>query len=116
LTNRRDRGSVFHFDWSRDGTRLYFDRVSDIPEGVFSVPALGGEERLVLPDAQSPEALPDGSLLAVKVDAERNFQVHRFRPDTGRLDKVGPALVRDGTVLPLRVFPDGREAILYGRA
>jgi hypothetical protein len=116
LTKRRDVGSVNRIDWARDGTRLYFDRVSDIPAGVFSMPALGGEERLVLPDAQGPESLPDGSLLAVKVDAERNFQIQRFWPDTGKLDKIGPPFVRDAAGLPLRAFPDGKDAIVYARS
>ncbi|HKC25057.1 MAG TPA: serine/threonine protein kinase, partial [Thermoanaerobaculia bacterium] len=85
LTKRRDLGSVNRMDWARDGTRIYFDRVSDIPAGVFSIPVLGGDERLVLPGAQGPEALPDGSLLAVKVDSDRNFQLQRFWPESGRL-------------------------------
>ena len=116
LTRRRDLGSVNRIDWTPDGTRLYFDRVSDIPAGVFSIPALGGEERLVLPDAQGPQVLPDGSLLAVRVDSDRNFQLERFRPDTGRREKVGPAFVRDAAGLPFRAFPDGKEAIVYARA
>jgi serine/threonine protein kinase len=58
LTRRADAGSVSKICWSRDGDKLFFDRVSDIPRGIFSVPPLGGEERTVLEDAQSPEALP----------------------------------------------------------
>jgi hypothetical protein len=84
LTKRRDLGSVSRIDWARDGARIYFDRVSDIPAGVFSIPAVGGDERLVLPDAQGPEALPDGSLLARRVDADRNFQLERFQPESGK--------------------------------
>jgi hypothetical protein len=32
----------------------------DQPKGIFSVPALGGNEQLVLEDAEKPEALSDG--------------------------------------------------------
>ncbi len=115
LTKRGDAGSVFKVCWSRDGDRLFFDRVSDVPLGIFSVPPLGGEERAVLEDAQGPEALPDGSLLVVRRDAARNFQIHRFRPDTGALAPVGPAVSAEGGNWSLRAFPDGKTAVFWGR-
>ncbi|MEP6995594.1 MAG: protein kinase [Acidobacteriota bacterium] len=115
LTKRGDAGSVSKVCWSRDGDKLYFDRVSDLPRGIFSVPPLGGEERAVLEDAQGPEALPDGSLLVVKRDAARNFQIHRFRPDTGVLAPVGPAVVAESGTWSLRAFPDGKSAVFWGR-
>jgi len=115
LTKRADAGSVFKVCWSRDGDRLFFDRVTDVPRGIFSVPPLGGEERAVLEDAQAPEALPDGSLLVVKRDAARNFQIHRFRPESGALTPVGPALVAEGGTFTLRAFPDGKTALFWGR-
>jgi len=115
LTRRADAGSVYKVCWSRDGDRLYFDRVTDVPRGIFSVPPLGGEERTVLEDAQGPEALPDGGLLVVKRDAARNFQIHRFRPDSGALTPVGPPIVAEGGTLGARAFPDGKFAIFWGR-
>ena len=115
LTKRADAGSVFKVCWSRDGDKLYFDRISDVPRGIFSVPPLGGEERTVLEDAQGPEALPDGSLLVVKRDAARNFQIHRFRPESGALTPVGPAVVAEGGTWSLRAFPDGKTAVFWGR-
>ncbi len=115
LTRRGDAGSVSKVCWSRDGDKLFFDRVSDVPRGIFSVPPLGGEERSILEDAQGPEALPDGSLLVVKRDPARNFQIHRFRPDTGALEPVGPAVAAEGGSWSLRAFPDGRTAIFWGR-
>ncbi len=115
LTRRADAGSVYKVCWSRDGDRLYFDRVTDVPRGIFSVPPLGGEERSVLEDAQGPEALPDGSLLVVKRDAARNFQIHRFRPESGALTPVGPPIVAEGGTLSARAFPDGKSAIFWGR-
>ena len=115
LTKRADSGSVFKVCWSRDGDRIFFDRVSDVPVGIYSVPPLGGEERAVLENAQGPEALPDGSLLVVKRDARRNFQIHRFRPDTGDLAPVGPAVSAERGNWSLRAFPDGKTAIFWGR-
>jgi serine/threonine protein kinase len=115
LTRRADSGSVYKVCWSRDGDKLFFDRVSDVPRGIFSVPPLGGEERTVLEDAQGPETLPDGSLLVVKRDAARNYQIHRFRPDTGVLKPLGPAVVAEGGTWSLRAFPDGKTAVFWGR-
>jgi len=115
LTRRTNSGSVYKVCWSRDGDKLLFDRVSDVPRGIFSVPPLGGEERAVLEDAQGPEALPDGSLLVIKRDAARNFQIHRFRPDTGALVPVGPAVVAEAGSWSVRAFPDGKAAIFWGR-
>jgi len=115
LTRRSDSGSVYKVCWSRDGDKLFFDRVSDVPRGIFSVPPLGGEERPVLEDAQGPEALADGSLLVVKRDAGRNFQVHRFSPETGALTPVGPAVAAEAGSWSLRAFPDGKAAVFWGR-
>ena len=115
LTHRPDAGSVYRVAWSADGTRLYFDRVSDVPLGVFSVPAVGGEERLVLEGAQNPETLHDDSLLVLKTSAAGTFRVHRFEPSTGRATPIGPEILAESLGVPLRAAPDGREALFWGR-
>jgi serine/threonine protein kinase len=115
LTQRADAGSVYKVSWSRDGDKLYYDRVSDVPLGIYAISPLGGDERTLLDDAQGPEALPDGSLLVVKRDARRNFQIHRFRPDSGELTAVGPAVVAERGNWSLRAFPDGKTAVFWGR-
>src|SRR5690242_10258576 len=64
LTHDRTHGATIGVPcWSQDGSTIYFDRIISQPVGIYSVPALGGEERLVLANAASPQALPDGSLL-----------------------------------------------------
>ena len=115
LTTRPDSGSVYRVAWSKDATRVYFDRVTDIPHGIFSVPAVGGPERLVLEDAQSPEALPDGGLLVVRTSTQGEFRIHRFSPDTGLVSPLGPPVVAESIGLSLRASPDGREALFWGR-
>jgi eukaryotic-like serine/threonine-protein kinase len=47
LTHHRDRGLVTQISWSPDGALIYFDRQTDVPQGIYSVPVLGGEERLL---------------------------------------------------------------------
>ena len=72
LTGDRSVGTVDKIAWSPDGSKLYLDRImNNIPQGIYSVPSLGGDERLVLKDAAGPEPLPDGSLLIWQVDEER---------------------------------------------
>jgi eukaryotic-like serine/threonine-protein kinase len=82
LTHDTATGYVNVFSWAADGLRIYYGRstASSTPTGVFSVPALGGEERLVLEGADFPEALPDGSLLVVRQNAGRQLQLFRFWP------------------------------------
>jgi eukaryotic-like serine/threonine-protein kinase len=116
LTRDRARGPTQVMSWSKDGSRIYYDRYFDVPRGIFVVPVLGGDERLMLEDAMTPQALPDGSLLVTRINAERVVQLHRFWPDTGRVEAL-PALAAPLSRLPspsLRVFPDGREAVFVG--
>jgi hypothetical protein len=114
LTKDRTRGYVSRICWSPDGSRIFYTRYSDVPRGVFSIPALGGEERLILESATGGEALPDGSLLVGRLNAARRIQLHRFWPGDGRLQPL-PAVVTDPELMPVRVLPDGRRAVFWGR-
>jgi eukaryotic-like serine/threonine-protein kinase len=115
LTQKRNAGYVVEVSWAPDGNKIYFDRTSDVPMGVFSVPVVGGDEQLVLEDAASPAALPDGSLLVVRLNAERRSRLFRFWPDTGRLQEF-PIEPWAGGGSPNRahVFEDGQEAVIVG--
>jgi eukaryotic-like serine/threonine-protein kinase len=117
LTRDRSQGIAQEMAWSADNSRIYFDRYVDAPRGIFSVPVLGGDERLLLENAMTPQVLPDGSLLVTRINAERLAQLHRFWPETGRIEPL-PALTPPISRLPLpavRVFPGGREAVFVGR-
>jgi eukaryotic-like serine/threonine-protein kinase len=106
LTHELGRGEVGNMCWSRDGTKIYFARRS----GLYSVPALGGDERLIVEQGQAPEALPDGSLLVSRANAAGRAQLHRLWPDSGRVEAL------DAEVFPhIRAFKDGREAVFIGR-
>ena len=78
LTHARDRPEISAISWAPDGNKIYFDRALDTPRGIYSVPVLGGEEQLVLEDAMYPESLPDGSLLAARLNAEHKLQLFVF--------------------------------------
>ena len=112
LTHKRGAGPPAELNWSADGNRIYFDREADVPLGIFSVPAVGGDEQRVLEDAEQPEPLPDGSLLAARRSAERQLQVYRVWPESGRLQSF-PITVRSAFA-HARVFPDGRRAAILG--
>jgi hypothetical protein len=74
LTHSRQHGYVTNVSWAPDGASIYYDRLGAVPQGIYSVPVLGGDERLVFPAAYRPEALPDGSLLAVKLNSKHQWR------------------------------------------
>jgi hypothetical protein len=113
LTHDRSHGPVSNLYWSVDSSKIYFDRFCPQPVGIYSIPALGGEERLLLANAASPEPLPDGSLLVVRIDPDRRSQVYHFWPDNGRLQALS-AWVDLEPSPALRVFPGGDEAAFFG--
>jgi hypothetical protein len=115
-THDRSHGGVFEIAWSRDGSKLYFDRWLSKPEGIYTVPSLSGDERLVLEDAEYPQVLRDGSLLVCRIDPDRRVQVYHFWPDTGQLQALGGWIMQGAVVTPVRVFPDGNEAVFFGTA
>jgi Tol biopolymer transport system component len=113
LTKERHRGYAHNLSWSRDGSRIYFDRFLGGLGAIYSVSAVGGgPERLILEDAVGPESLPDGSLLVARRNAARELQLYRYWPETGRTQEL-PAQVSQVFV---RAWPDGREALFYGKA
>jgi len=115
LTHSLGHGYVSNVSWAPDGSLIYYDRVTALPQGIYSVPVLGGDEHLVFPNAFRPEALPDGSLLAEKVNANHEWQLFRYWPATGRvLDLPVAALDASDSMANARVFPGGKEAVIDG--
>jgi Tol biopolymer transport system component len=112
LTHQRERGFVLEISWSADGSRIYYDRVSDVPRGIYSVPVVGGAEHLVLEDAMWPQALPDGSLLVTRLNVEHRQQLYHFWPDSGRLEAI--ALLVPNFYATVRVTSDGKRAFAIG--
>ena len=114
-------GWVNEISWSPDNSLLYYDRWTDVPLGIFSVRPLGtDEDHPVLEKAFLPQALPDGSLLAVKLNDRNKFQVIHYWPNSGREQAVPIELdaSRMGDVVngsPLRVSRSGRTAFAIGR-
>lgn len=115
LTKNRTRGYVSEISWSPDGSQIYFDRYFSVPRGIYSVSRLGGDERQVLKDAFGPEALPDGSLLVVMRNKDRNFQLQRFWPDTGRMETLDALPQAEDMCPAVRAFHDGKEAVFFGK-
>lgn len=62
LTHDAARHSLPSF--SADGTRILFSRVTAHERGIYEVPALGGEAKLVLADVQRAVFSPDGKWIA----------------------------------------------------
>jgi dipeptidyl aminopeptidase/acylaminoacyl peptidase len=109
LTREKGRGNIFNLCWSRDGSKIYFDRGDSLPRGIFSVASLGGEEHLILEDAASPEVLLDGSLLVLRIVQGGAFRLHRYRLETGQLEPLNGFTFNEA-----RSFPDGKQVVFYG--
>jgi Tol biopolymer transport system component/predicted Ser/Thr protein kinase len=114
LTHNRESGMISALAWSRDGASIYYDRWTDVPRGVYSVPLLGGDEHLVLESSGFPEPLPDGSLLAVRINAERKQQLFRFWPDSGRLYDLPVTITIGNLNNYVSEFPTGKQAVVFG--
>ena len=113
LTHQKDLGQVREIAWSRDGSKLYFDRVTDIPRGVFSVSILGGEPRVVLEDASGPCVLADGSLLVHRINAQRDTQLYRYWPESGKIEPL-PAIANMSFNTTARATPKGDAVVFFG--
>jgi eukaryotic-like serine/threonine-protein kinase len=114
LTHGNGPGSVQNVCWSRDGSKLYFDRYWGGPIGVYTIPPLGGEPVLLLEGAWDPQALSDGSLLVLRTGPRGLQQAYRFWPENGKLESL-PAFFSDVDVsVPMRPFADGREMVYFG--
>lgn len=114
LTTDRSRGYITEMNWSPDGSDIYFDRYLGSPNGIYEVSRLGGDAHLVLKDAMAPEPLPDGSLVAIRVNKERTYQLYRFWPDSGRIEALDALPLGWGGVSPLRAFRDGKAIVFLG--
>ena len=115
VTRDRTRGYVSTISWSLDATRIYYTRFDGVPRGIYSVPALGGEERLILENAAGAEPLPDGSLLVARTNANRQAQMYRYWARDGRLDPL-PGILMNSEGPSIRVFRDGLRAVFWGRS
>jgi hypothetical protein len=115
LTHSRQHGNVTNVAWAADGTSIYYDRTAGGLQGIYNVPVLGGDERLVIEKAFRPEVVPDGSLLAVRLNSNRQWQLFRFWPETGRVQDLPVAAVSPQESLENpRVLPNGKEAVIDG--
>ena len=114
LTSDRTRGLAVIHDWATDGSRIYYDRQTDTLNGIFSVPALGGDERLVLENAGFPFVMPNGDLLFQRINADRQLQLHRFSPGTGAIEAL-PAVPDTGESDDAVVASlDGKRVYFFG--
>ena len=55
--------------FSADGTRIYFSSFRE-PSGIYEVPSLGGEAKLVIAGGDAPKPSPDGKRIAYQMDGQ----------------------------------------------
>ena len=114
LTSGGGQGYIANLSWSRDGSKLYFDRFWGQPAGVFTIPPLGGKPVLLLEKAFEPQALPDGSLLVGRVSGSLD-QLFRFWPQNGKVEPLPAFLDLVDVAVPFKAFADGRQVAYFGR-
>jgi serine/threonine protein kinase len=115
ITTDRRHGMTVVSSWSSDGSRIYYDRQTDVPTGVFAVPALGGDARLVLADAGYPSVMSDGTLIVVRINADRRAQLHRFWPSTGRIDPLPAVVDTAASDAVVAALPDAKHVAFIGQ-
>jgi tRNA A-37 threonylcarbamoyl transferase component Bud32 len=114
LTSDREHGSIVTVAWAPDGNKIYFDRMWGHPLGIYSVPPVGGEPRMLLDDAFGPEPLRDGSLIVLKLTDQGDHQLFHFWPESGKLDGLPAFLPKGDITRMLRAFHDGKELVYFG--
>lgn len=114
LTSDREHGYITTAAWAPDNSKIFFDRMWGHPLGVYSIPPLGGEPRMLLDDAWAPEPLPDGSLIVARLTDLGDNQLFHYWPDSGKLEAL-PAFLPQADITPmLRAFHDGKELVYFG--
>jgi len=115
LTKDRSKGLVNTISWSPNSDRLYFDRFAGVPNGVYSVPVLGGDERLVVEDAAGPQVLPDGSVILVRLDTARRMRINRYWPAEDRFQPLAVLAGRFSVArLRFRAASAANVVVFYG--
>ncbi len=115
LTNDPAHGWVNHLAWAPDGTKIYFSRHYGKPQGVYSVPTLGGDSREILANASGGLPLPDGSLIVGLDSPQVHLQLHRFWPESGKLEALPAYLPQQGT-FQVALIPGSQEIAYRGKA
>ena len=96
-----------------DGAELYYNRFGKGPGGVYSVPLLGGEERLVVENAAHTLRGPGRQHHLRPGECRRRYQLHRYWPDTGRLQLL-KGLLSGGGKQNFRMTPAGDRLVFLG--
>lgn len=113
LTHDESKGFVSDISWSRDGARLYYTRVLGSAGSMYSVPLLGGDERLMLENTSYSQVLPDGSFVVSRHNAQQYPQLYRYWPDGARLQPLN-ASPRNNLGPTYRVAPSGEWLAFLG--
>ena len=113
LTTQKGVGYANQVSWAADGSKIYFSRFADQPLGVYSVPVLGGQTRLLRDRAMGGYPLPDGSLILAAWTSQGDAQLRRFWPDSGREEPL-PAFIAGSDQPSVALFPGGKELSFFG--
>jgi Tol biopolymer transport system component len=118
--------------FSYDASKIYF-RSTRNPPGIYEVPTLGGDPRLVIANAATPNAAPDGKSLSYRVGSslfvrptsggsprllsgDRSvFGKHAWSPDSTRIIAAAVGRGKELSSFDVWIFPiDGSEPTKTG--
>jgi Tol biopolymer transport system component len=103
--------------WSGDGSRIYFHKLAEETEGLWSVSAAGGEPQLIRRNVKRANIAPDGTLAFFEtVSRGAVFELRLMAAST--LDGEAQRIELDHTTFDvvdgwLRFSPDGRKLLVW---
>jgi serine/threonine protein kinase len=97
--------------FSADGSKIYFTSWAMSPQGIYELPALGGEPRLIAADAKSPSSSPDGGSIAYH--SPTSGQLYILRTAGGQPRSVAAGFL-DYEDTPPIWSPDNRHILFLG--
>jgi eukaryotic-like serine/threonine-protein kinase len=97
--------------FSADGSRIAFQSTKD-GGGIYLIPTLGGEERLVAARGFSPRFSPDGKWLAYGVAEERGSRIYVTPADGGPATLLAAGFYRTQAHV---WSPDGSHLLFWGQ-
>ena len=106
----RDTADEVEPSFSADGSRIAF-RSSRLGGGVYIIPTLGGEERLLAARGFSPRFSPDGRWIAYGVAEPTGSRIEVAPAAGARLSRLPAAFTGSGTGL----VPEGRHLLFWAQ-
>jgi len=110
LTHSRQHGNVNDVAWAPDGSPYTMTASRPCPQGILQRASARRRRAPRIPPGIPAGSAAGRSLLAVKLNSRREWQLFRLWPATGQVQDLPVAVIDPGQSLANpRVFPDGKS-------